>query len=190
MPSEALAQRMSYAEYCTFERQATVKHEYFRGEVFAMTGGTLAHGRLGGRTIHLLWRALADRPCQVFSSDVRVRIEAMDLDVYPDASIVCGEPQTASADAHALINPILVVEVLSDSTEAYDRGKKASAYRQIPSLQAYLMVSQHEPRLELQVRQSDGGWTLLEAGPGERLMLEPLGIELDVDELYRESTTE
>lgn len=177
---------MTYAEYCAFERDAAVKHEYLRGEVFAMTGGTLEHARLASRVAYLLGRELEGRPCEVFSSDARVRIEATDLDTYPDLSVVCGKPQSADADAHALINPILLVEVLSDSTEAYDRGQKAAHYRRIPSLRAYLMVAQHEPRLELQLRQDDGRWTLLEAGSGERLELEPLGIDLDVNELYRE----
>ena len=184
--SEAPAPRMTYAEYCTFEREAKVKHEYLRGEVFAMAGGTLEHGRLAVRVTHLLSRELEARPSRVLSSDVRVRIEATDLDTYPDASVVCGAIQTATADSHALLNPALLVEVLSDSTEAHDRGQKASHYRRIPSLRAYLLVSQHEPRLELQVRGADERWTLVEAVAGERLEIEPLGIGLDVDEVYRE----
>src|SRR5690606_18254945 len=118
-------------------------------------GSTLEHARLASRVAYLLGRELEGRPCEVFSSDARVRIEATDLDTYPDLSVVCGKPQSADADAHALINPILLVEVLSDSTEAYDRGQKAAHYRRIPSLRAYLMVAQHEPRLELQLRQDD-----------------------------------
>jgi Uma2 family endonuclease len=183
---------MTYAEYCAFEREAAVKHEYLRGEVFPMGGGTFAmaggsieHGRLAARIIILLGRELERRPCDLLSSDVRVRVEATDLDTYPDATVVCGSVQTAHADTHAIINPILLVEVLSDSTEAYDRGQKASHYRRIPSLRAYLLVSQHEPRLELQVHQADGRWTLIEVGAGERLEIEPLGIGLDVDEVYR-----
>jgi Uma2 family endonuclease len=176
---------MTYVEYCELEREATIKHEYLRGEVFAMAGGTLEHGRLSARVIHLLSRELDGRPCRVFSSDVRVRIDVTDLDTYPDASVVCGEPRTAEQDPNALLNPILVVEVLSDSTEAYDRGEKASHYRRGPSLQAYLLVSQQHPKLELQVRRGDGSWALFEAGPGERIAIEPLAIELAVDEVYR-----
>lgn len=187
--SEAKAERMTYAEYCALERAGRVKHEYLRGEVFAMTGGTLEHARLAARTSYLLSRELENRPCQVFSSDARIRVEATDLDTYPDVSVACGEPQTVESDACALLNPIMIVEVLSDSTEAYDRGQKASHYRRIPSLQAYVLVSQHEPKLELQVREADGRWTLLEAGIGERLAIEPLGIELDVDEIYRKPPT-
>lgn len=179
---------MTYAEYCAFERDATIKHEYLRGEVFAMAGGTLEHSWLSGRIVYLLNRELSGRPCWVLTSDARVHIEATELDTYPDVSVVCGERRTAAEDDHALTNPILIVEVLSDSTEAYDRGQKASHYRQIPSLQAYLLVSQHEPRLELQVRQADGVWSLFEARKGEQLTIAPLKITLSVDEVYQEST--
>jgi len=179
--------RMTYAEYCAFEREATVKHEYLRGEVFAMAGGTLEHGRLAMHVGRLLGNALEGRPCRVLSSDVRVRVEATDFDTYPDLSVVCGEPQTTEADDHALINPLMVVEVLSRSTEGYDRREKASHYRRIPSLRAYLLVAQDQPRLELQVRTTDGRWQVLEAGPGERLPIEPLEIDLDVDPIYRDA---
>lgn len=178
---------MTYAEYCAFEREAVVKHEYLRGEVFAMAGGTFEHGRLAMYLGRLLGNGLQDRPCRVFSSDVRVRVEATDFDSYPDLSIVCGEPQSAEADSHALVNPLLVVEVLSASTEGYDRREKASHYRGIPSLQGSLLVAQDQPRLELQTRTPDGRWLVLEAGIGERLAIEPLGIEIDVDELYRDA---
>ena len=179
---------MSYAEYCAFERESAIKHEYLRGEVFAMAGGTLEHARLATWVSHVLLLALDGRACEVMSADARVHIEATELDTYPDVSVVCGERRTAAEDDHALLNPILLVEVLSDSTEAYDRGQKASHYRQIPSLQAYLLVSQYERRLELQVRQADGVWSLIEARPGEQLTIAPLGITLSVDEVYRNST--
>lgn len=177
---------MTYAEYCELERSAASKHEYLRGEVFAMAGGTIEHGRLAARIIYLLTRELERRPCRVLSSDVRVRIEATDLDTYPDASVVCGPVETSVSDPNAILNPVALVEVLSDSTEAYDRGQKASHYRRIPTLQVYLLVSQQEPRVELQVRASDGRWSLIEAAAGQRVDIEPLGIALDVDEVYRE----
>lgn len=184
MSAEPQPDRVSYAEYCAAEREATTKHEYLRGEIFAMVGGTPRHGALAMRIGSMLVQRLEDRPCQVFSSDVRVRIEATDLDTYPDVSVVCGELKTATADANAITNPVLLVEVLSDSTEAYDRGQKAAHYRRIPSLRAYLLASQHEPRLELFVRAKDRAWTLLEAGPGESLTIGPLEISLSVDEVY------
>jgi len=179
---------MSYAEYCAFERESATKHEYLGGEVFAMTGGTLEHARLATWLSHLLLLQLDGRPCEVLSADARVHVEATGLDTYPDVSVVCGERRTAAEDDHALINPILLVEVLSNSTEVYDRGEKASHYRQIPSLQAYLLVSQYQRRLELQVRQADGEWSLIEARPGEQLTIAPLGITLAVDDVYQNST--
>ena len=182
--AQAPAHKMTYAEYCAFERDSSTKHEYLRGEVFAMTGGTLEHGRLGARLGRLIGNALDGRPCRVYSSDVRVHVDATDFDGYPELSVVCGEPETAEADEHALINPSLVVEVLSDSTEAYDRGQKASHYRRIPSLKAYLLVSQREPLLELQVRAGER-WEIIEARAGEQLTIEPLSLELSVDEAYR-----
>ncbi|MEM9457973.1 MAG: Uma2 family endonuclease [Myxococcota bacterium] len=184
----ARIERMTYAEYCAFERHAELKHEYLGGEVYAMTGGTLEHARLGGRIIHLLTRELEGGPCRVLTSDARVRVEATDLDTYPDVSVVCGDVRTAAEDERALVNPTLVVEVLSDSTEAYDRGQKAAHYRRIPSLRAYLLVSQHQPHLELQLRPAAGPWVLLEAGPGEHLPIEPLELSLSVDEVYRVPT--
>lgn len=178
--------RVTYAEYRDGERAAEVKHEYLRGEIFAMTGGTPQHSALAARITALLTRELAGRPCRVFNSDLRVRIEATDLATYPDVSVVCDRLQTARDDDLAIINPSLLVEVLSDSTEAYDRGQKAAHYRRIPSLRAYLLVSQHEPRLELQTRRDDGTWILREADAGQTLLIEPLGVTLAVDEVYED----
>lgn len=180
---------MTHAEYCALERDATIKHEYVAGEVFAMTGGTLEQSRLAGRIIQQLLNRLEDGPCEVFTSDARVRIEAVDADVYPDLSVVCGPPETAEGDNHALLNPSLVVEVLSKSTEAYDRGLKASYYRGIPSLRAYLLVAQDRPHLELQFRDPEDRWVIIEAGPGQRLAIAALGVELEVDALYRDALT-
>lgn len=178
---------MTHAEYCIFEREATVKHEYLAGEVFAMTGGTLEHSRIAMQLGRLLGNALEGRSCRVLSADARVRIEVADVDVYPDVSVICGAPKMSAADDHALLNPTLVVEVLSPSTEAYDRGLKASHYRQIPSLQAYVLVAQDRPRLELQTRDSEGRGVIVEAGPGERLAIEPLEVEFEVDAIYRDA---
>lgn len=186
MPAAAESRRMSYADYCERERSATTKHEYFRGEAFAMTGRTPQHSALAARVTALLTRELAGRPCRVFNSDLRVRIEATDLATYPDVSVVCDRLESAPHDELAIVNPSLLVEVLSDSTEGYDRGQKAAHYRRIPSLRAYLLVSQHEPRLELQVRRDDGSWLLREAEAGQRLIIEPLGITLAVDEVYED----
>ncbi|PRQ06935.1 Uma2 family endonuclease [Enhygromyxa salina] len=186
MSGEAANLHMTYAEYCAFERESEVKHEYIAGEVFAMAGRTLEHSRLCAEIVHQLRLALEGGPCRVLSADARVRVEAADVDTYPDIS-VCGPPETAAGDDHALLNPKLIVEVLSSSTEAYDRGLKASNYRKIPALKAYLLVAQDRPRVELQVCDADGRWVIHEGVAGERLAIEPLGIELDVDALYRDA---
>lgn len=186
MSALAEPKRMSYAQYREGELEARIKHEYLRGEVFAMTGGSPLHGALAMRIGAILTRELSGRPCRVFSSDVRVRIEATDLSTYPDVSVVCGALETSAQDDHAIVNPTLVVEVLSPSTEGYDRGEKARHYRRIPSLRAYLMVSQEQTQLDLVVKRSDGEWVLLDAGAGESLAIEPLGVSLRVDEVYED----
>lgn len=189
MTAEATRLRMTHADYCALEREAQIKHEFVAGEVFAMAGGTLEHSRLAMAIGHQLMSALEGRPCRVLTSDARVRIEAVDAEVYPDLSVVCG-PLELGSDPHALLNPILVVEVLSKSTEAYDRGLKSSYYRQIPSLRGYLVVAQDRAQIELLSRQTPDRWVLTEAGPGQRLAIEALELELDVDALYRDAIPE
>ena len=178
---------MTYDDYLAAEAEAGVRHEYLRGEVWAMAGGTPEHGAIAAAVIILLGNELRDRPCRVFTSDVRVRIEATDLATYPDVSVVCGALERAPGDDSAIVNPVLLVEVLSDSTEAYDRGEKAAHYRRIPSLREYLLVSQHEPRLELFRRtNNDDRWEFLEAGPGESLQLASLEVAIRTDDVYRD----
>ncbi|HEY1692704.1 MAG TPA: Uma2 family endonuclease [Polyangiaceae bacterium] len=114
--------RMTYAEYLVFEEASLEKHEFLDGEVYAMAGGTLEHGALAMAFGAALMKALGDRPCRVFSSDVRVHIRATGLTTYPDLSVACGRAEVDAEDPDALVNPVLLVEVLSDSTEAYDRA--------------------------------------------------------------------
>jgi Uma2 family endonuclease len=178
--------RATYAAYLAAEETSLVKHEYLRGEVFAMAGGTPTHARLAAALIGELRNALADRPCEVFTSDLRVRIDATDLSTYPDVTVVCGDFQHSDIDRNAVINPILLVEVLSESTEAYDRGEKFAHYRRLPSLREYVLVSGTEPRLESYARNAAGEWVLHEAGPGESLLLRSLeGVRLATDVVYR-----
>ncbi len=177
---------MTYAEYLAAEAVSEVKHEYLAGQVWAMAGGTPEHGILAARIIILLGGIIQNRPCSILTSDVRIRVEATDLSTYPDVSVVCGPLERSPQDPHAITNPVLVVEVLSDSTEAYDRGDKAAYYRRIPSLREYLLVSQHRPRLELFRRDSDDRWSFYEAGPGNSLQLSTLDGRLYTDEVYRD----
>ena len=176
---------LTYADYLAAEEHSDVKHEYLRGEVFAMSGGTPNHGALAVAMSSTLYSALRGKPCRVFSSDVRVRVVASDFAAYPDVSVVCGQIEAASDDPNAITNPVLIVEVLSDSTEAYDRGEKAAQYRRIPSLREYVLVSQRDSRLELFRRKPQGHWELLEASAGQTLELASVGVTVEVDEVYR-----
>ncbi len=175
--------RVSYAEYVSIANDGPVKYEYIAGEIVAMSGGTIAHGRLIGRATDLLNRALDGKRCLVLPSDLRVRIRSAERATYPDLHVVCGEIERDPDDDHAIVNPTVIVEVLSDSTEDSDRTENFAAYRRLPSLREYVLISQRERRVEVYHR--DGRrWHLDEYGPGERLALNSLAIELAVDEIY------
>ncbi len=175
---------MSYAEYAAAEEVSTIRHEFLNGSVFAMAGGTPEHGALAAAVMRELGLALRGKPCRVYSSDVRIRVLETNLSTYPDASVVCGQIETAPDDTNSVVNPTLLVEVLSDSTEAYDRGAKAAHYRRIPTLKEYVLIAQDEERIEVVRRNEQGGWELYEARSGAQLRLESLGISLDVDAVY------
>lgn len=181
--------RMTYAEYLAAEAASDVKHEYLRGEVFAMSGGTPEHGRLAANMIHELRTALGRRRCNVFTSDVRIRIQETDRSTYPDVSVVCGQLERAADDPQAITNPVVIVEVLSDSTEAEDRGDKFAHYRRLPSLREYVLVAQRARRIEV-FRRDDKRWTLFEAGPGETVSLESIDVRIDVDAVYYDPLAE
>lgn len=176
---------MSYAAYAAAETTSETRHEWHDGMVVAMAGGTPRHGALAARVIEALGSALRGRPCQVFSSDVKVRVAPTKLGTYPDVSVVCGPLEVDEEDPNSIVNPVLLVEVLSDSTESYDRGAKFAHYRALPSLRAVLFVRQEEPGLELFVKRVDGTWELQERTAGE-LRIETLDVSLDVASLYRE----
>lgn len=188
VPTRPVA-RMSYAEYLAFEAASETKHEYINGEVFAMAGGTVEHAALSVAVSTALSIALRDRRCRVLSSDGRVRAKATGMSTYPDVSVVCNNVEVDPDDEHGVLNPTLIVEVLSDSTEAHDRGAKAAHYRRIPSLREYVLVSQREPLIEVYRRNERGNWELVaEARQGERAELASCGavIVLDVDAIYRD----
>lgn len=175
--------RATYAEYLAVANDSPVKYEYVAGEIVAMSGGTIAHARLIGQASHVLNAALAGRPCIVLPSDMRVRIRTAHRSTYPDLFVVCGEPELDADDDHAVINPTLIVEGLSDSSQDTDRTDKLAAYRRLPSLAEYVLVSQHERRLEV-YRREGRRWYLDEYGAGDVAKLESLEIELRVDDLY------
>jgi len=177
---------MTYAEYAAAESKSATKHEWLNGEVFAMAGGTPEHAGLAASVIGELRAALRGHPCRVFSSDLRVKVQATGLATYPDASVVCSKLEADAEDPQSIVNPVVLVEVLSDSSEAYDRGEKFAHYRRIPSLCEYVLISQHGPRIEVHRRNELGRWELYEAGKGESIELASVGCKLSVDDVYRD----
>ncbi|WP_104981923.1 Uma2 family endonuclease [Sorangium cellulosum] len=176
----------THAEYLEQERTSPTKHEFLNGEILTIAGGTPEHARLCLRVGAELRAQLRGRPCAAYSSDLRVRVQATGLSTYPDVSVVCGRLERDLQDKDAALNPIVLVEVLSDSTEAYDRGQKFAHYRRIPSLREYVLVSQHEQRIEVFHRNEDDSWTLRDARAGEGAQLSAIGCTLSVDEVYRD----
>jgi Uma2 family endonuclease len=182
-------QRISEAEYLQIERKAEFRSEYFAGEMFAMAGGTRAHSLIATNLLRELSSSLKATDCAAYNTDLRVKIEGTGLYTYPDVSVVCGEQRFLDDEQDTLLNPTLIVEVLSDSTEAYDRGKKFEHYRQIPSCREYLLVSQKEPRIEQFIRQPDGEWILREAtGLDAQIRAPSLGIILRLAEVFAKVT--
>jgi Uma2 family endonuclease len=177
--------RLSAEEYLAMERQSEVKHEYLNGEVFAMTGASLKHNRLVRNLAGILYNQLRGRPCEVLVADQRLQVMATGLYTYPDVVVVCGEPQLADAHLDTLMNPTLIVEVLSPSTEAIDRGRKFAHYRTIESLAEVVLVSQERVQVERFSRQPEGGWLLFEASRLEDLVpLPSIACELPLGDIY------
>lgn len=172
----------SYDEYLRALEDGNLKLEYCDGVIYAMAGGTPAHAELAAAVIGVFRPQLVGR-CSVYSSDLKVRIEASDLSTFPDVSVVCGPRQTSTLDANAITNPSILVEVTSRSTEDYDRGEKVSHYKQLPSLQAVLAVS-HRSRRITSITRTATGWEEREARSGETLRLATPALELDVDSVY------
>jgi len=158
--SAAPQKRYTPQEYLALERAASYKSEYYRGEIFAMAGASRQHCRIGANLIERLGEQLRPTPCEVFGSDMRVRVLPTGLYTYPDVTVACGELEFEDRAADTLLNPRVILEVLSESTEAYDRGKKFDHYRQIPAQVEYVLVSQTEPLVERFVRQPDDSWRL------------------------------
>jgi Uma2 family endonuclease len=182
--------RYTYDEYVALERVSPTKHEFLDGEIYAMAGGSEDPSALAAEVLRALGNALAsvDLPCRVHTSDLRVYVEAVGLATFPDGAVVCGPLQhhEPSPDATAL-NPSVLVEVTSDSSEEYDTGSKLEMYRTIPTLRDYIIVSHRERRITVHHRDDRGGWGARVAIRGGRVLVESLGATLVVDEIYRRS---
>lgn len=174
-------------EYLRRERAAEFKSEFYRGETFAMAGASFGHTLICSNLVGRLQQLLRGRNCTVHQSDLRVKVQASGLYTYPDVVVVCGEPQFIDDVQDTLLNLKVLIEVLSESTEAYDRGVKGRMYREIPSLDEYVVVSQMEPFVETLLRQPEGAWLQRSAGSLEgELHLESLGVRIPLSEIYRQ----
>ncbi len=176
---------LSPSQYLVIERAAVRKSEYYAGEMFAMAGASRAHNLIVGNLIASLHSLCREGPCEVYPSDMRVKVDATGLYTYPDVVVVCEQPVFEDAHVDTLLNPTLLIEVLSESTEKYDQGKKSRHYRRLESLQEYLLISQYEPRVEHYARQNDGHWILTDAiGPESVVPLAAIDAELLLSEVY------
>ena len=174
------------AEYLAFERESETKHEYVAGEVFAMVGASRRHNLIQMDTGTSLNTQLRGRLCEVYPSDMRVKVGALGVYTYPDITVVCGKVELEDAEQDTLLNPTVIIEILSPSTECYDRGLKFHRYQLIPSLRDYLLIAQDRPLVEHFTRDDAGRWILVQqAGSGEQIHLASLGCVLDLAEMYR-----
>jgi Uma2 family endonuclease len=182
--SNAPIRRMTAAEYLAWEREQPERHHYWHGEVFSMAGGTPRHAALIAAVTVELGVGHRAGPCRTLSTEMRIVADEGEHYVYADASVACGPMQLASGTKDVLANPSVVVEVLSKSTEAYDRGKKWDGYRQIASVGDYLLVSQSVPRIEHFQREASGEWHYRVVGAGGRVSLKT-GAVVEVDSVFR-----
>ena len=172
-------------EYLTLERQAETRSEYLDGVIVAMAGASLSHILITGNLYYTLRSQLRGRSCSTYSGDMRVKIPAHNLYTYPDLVVVCGEPRFEATELANLLNPTLIIEVLSDSTANYDRGKKFAFYRTLPSLREYLLVAQDEYRIDYYRREADGNWFIGDAhGRDASLALTTGDCILDLAAIY------
>jgi Uma2 family endonuclease len=177
----------SFADYVRLEESSTVKHEFLDGVVYAMAGGSPDHAAIAGNVIRLLGNALEGKRCHVFTSDLRIRVKKTGLGTYPDVSVVFDRLELDPEDltGHTATNPTLLVEVLSPSTEDYDRGEKLAHYKRIDGLTEVVLVSHDDHRVEV-VRRRDGRWRTVAFGAGAQVELTSLDVRLSVDEIYRD----
>ena len=172
-------------EYLAVERKSENKHEYFAGEIFAMVGASRRHNIIAANIIRVLGNQLLERPCNVYPSDMRVKVSATGKYTYPDVSVACDEELFDDVEKDTLLNPVVIIEVLSESTEAYDRGKKFEHYQHIESLTEYLLVSQEPHRVEQYVRQSNREWRYSEYHDAADVVnVSVIGCELVLKDVY------
>jgi Uma2 family endonuclease len=179
--------RYTIAEYLELEREALDRHEYHDGEILAMSGGSVEQSIISANIMGEMRNALKGKPCRVADSNLRVRISRQGRYVYPDALVFCGPPQFDPQDdqRHTLLNPRVIIEVLSPSTEAYDRGEKFAHYRQIESFEEYVLIAQDKPNVESWLRQPDGAWSIAtHTAMDGAAAVRCLGVTIPLAEIY------
>lgn len=176
---------MSAEDYLAFERQSEFRHEFYRGEIFQMSGASREHNLIVTNAVRSVSSQLRGKNCETYSNDMRVHTPITGLYTYPDVVVVCDEPEFSDADFDTLLNPVVLIEVLSPSTADYDRGKKFWHYQSIASLREYLLIAQDEIKIEHLIKQSDGRWDVREYNsPETEIELSSVGIQLKVSEIY------
>ncbi len=183
MAAPLMQHRYTPEEYLAYEQQAEYKSEYIDGQIIAMAGAGRKHNLITGNLFRVMGNQLLGRPCEVYMSEMRVKVSAQGLYTYPDLVAVCGDGQFEGAHEDTLLNPTLIIEVLSPSTELYDRKAKFGYYRQLPSLQEYLLVAQDQQLVEHFVR-ADGGWLLIEPADPAVLHLPSIGCTIALSDVY------
>jgi Uma2 family endonuclease len=177
--------KLTEAEYLALERAAEFKSEFYNGEMFAMAGASREHNRIKENLIGELFGRLKGGPCRTYSSDQRLKVSRTGLYTYPDIVIVCGQAEYDANDRDTLLNPTVVIEVLSPSTEQYDRVTKLRQYKQLPSLREYVLVSQKEPAVDSFVRKPDGKWEWVDAqGLSGELVLQSVPARIPLTDVY------
>lgn len=173
------------AEYLALERQGERKHEYAAGERIAMVGASFRHNLIQTSVVASLYSQLGNRPCAVLPSDMRVKIEPLGIYTYPDITVVCGEPQLEDDERDTLLNPTVIVEILSPSTERYDRGRKFQRYRLIPSFREYVLIAQDAYTIDHYIRQADNTWNLSTSDRlDDTIALPSIGCTLALADVY------
>jgi Uma2 family endonuclease len=172
-------------EYLEQERKAETKSEYYAGQVYVFAGASERHNLIVGNTFAALHAQLRRRPCKAYPSDMRVKVSSAGLYTYPDVVVVCGRAEFEDEENDTLLNPTVIIEVLSKTTEAYDRGRKFEQYRRLPSLADYLLIAQDQAKIEHYTRQSENEWLLSETrGPHDSIQIASIQCTLALDEVY------
>jgi Uma2 family endonuclease len=184
MSVDAPRHRYTLQQYLIVETDSRIRHEFLDGEIYAMAGGTPEHAALAAAVIGAVSQATRDRPCRVYTSDLRVRVLDTGLATYPDVTVVRGELQRDPENEHTAVNPLVIVEILGESTESFDRGEKLDHYKRIPSLRECVLVSHRERCIEVWRRVDALQWERSEARSGRCAKLASIDAQLDVDALY------